>query len=204
MAISALNINIEDSRFVKNGNTVLNGLLDYYSNGKFSHTKNGGYNHMATEQGFCALTAYYRSLTIMNGFYDMADGISYQKVSKKVLEKKKTAASKTKTTKTVKKTTKKSTKKNTSKSTVSDKDKEEITSVKNNKKSSSSNKKSNKNTKTKSTKNSKSKTNKKVKKSNKKVKKSNKKEESETTVKNQKIIQVMMQKSEKKKLRLMM
>ena len=90
MAISALNINIEDSRFVKNGNTVLNGLLDYYSNGKFSHTKNGGYNHMATEQGFCALTAYYRSLTIMNGFYDMADGISYQKVSKKVLEKKKT------------------------------------------------------------------------------------------------------------------
>lgn len=42
----------------------------------------------------------------MNGFYDMADGISYQKVSKKVLEKKKTAASKTKTTKTVKKTTK--------------------------------------------------------------------------------------------------
>ena len=52
MAISALNINIEDSRFVKNGNTVLNGLLDYYSNGKFSHTKNGGYNHMATEQGF--------------------------------------------------------------------------------------------------------------------------------------------------------
>ena len=32
MAISALNINIEDSRFVKNGNTVLNGLLDYYSN----------------------------------------------------------------------------------------------------------------------------------------------------------------------------
>ena len=186
MAISALNINIEDSRFVKNGNTVLNGLLDYYSNGKFSHTKNGGYNHMATEQGFCALTAYYRSLTIMNGFYDMADGISYQKLSKKVLEKKKTAASKTKTTKTVKKTTKKSTKKNTSKSTVSDKDKEETTSVKNNKKSSSSNKKSNKNTKTKSTKNSKSKTNKKVKKSNKKVKKSNKKEESETTVKNSK------------------
>ena len=179
MAISALNINIEDSRFVKNGNTVLNGLLDYYSNGKFSHTKNGGYNHMATEQGFCALTAYYRSLTIMNGFYDMADVISYQKVSKKVLEKKKTAVSKTKTTK-------KSTKKNTSKSTVSDKDKEETTSVKNNKKSSSSNKKSNKNTKTKSTKNSKSKTNKKVKKSNKKVKKSNKKEESETTVKNSK------------------
>lgn len=183
MAISALNINIEDSRFVKNGNTVLNGLLDYYSNGKFSHTKNGGYNHMATEQGFCALTAYYRSLTIMNGFYDMADGISYQKVSKKVLEKKKTAASKTKTTKTVKKTTKKSTKKstkkNTSKNTVSDKDKEETTSVKNNKKSSSSNKKSNKNTKTKLTKNSKSKT-------NKKVKKSNKKEESETTVKNSK------------------
>lgn len=186
MAISALNINIEDSRFVKNGNTVLNGLLDYYSNGKFSHTKNSGYNHMATEQGFCALTAYYRSLTIMNGFYDMADGISYQKVSKKVLEKKKTAASKTKTTKTVKKTTKKSTKKNTSKSTVSDKDKEETTSVKNNKKSSSSNKKTNKDTKTKLTKNSKSKTNKKVKKSNKKVKKSNKKEESETTVKNSK------------------
>ena len=186
MAISALNINIEDSRFVKNGNTVLNGLLDYYSNGKFSHTKNGGYNHMATEQGFCALTAYYRSLTIMNGFYDMADGISYQKVSKKVLEKKKTAASKTKTTKTVKKTTKKSIKKNTSKSTVSDKDKEETTSVKNNKKSSSSNKKSNKDIKTKLTKNSKSKTNKKVKKSNKKVKKSNKKEEAETTVKNSK------------------
>ena len=186
MAISALNINIEDSRFVKNGIQYLTGFLDYYSNGKFSHTKNGGYNHMATEQGFCALTAYYRSLTIMNGFYDMADGISYQKVSKKVLEKKKTAASKTKTTKTVKKTTKKSTKKNTSKSTVSDKDKEETTSVKNNKKSSSSNKKSNKNTKTKSTKNSKSKTNKKVKKSNKKVKKSNKKEESETTVKNSK------------------
>ena len=157
MAISALNINIEDSRFVKNGNTVLNGLLDYYSNGKFSHTKNGGYNHMATEQGFCALTAYYRSLTIMNGFYDMADGISYQKVSKKVLEKKKTAASKTKTT-----------------------------TVKNNKKSSSSNKKSNKDIKTKLTKNSKSKTNKKVKKSNKKVKKSNKKEEAETTVKNSK------------------
>ena len=87
MAISALNINIEDSRFVKNGNTVLNGLLDYYSNGKFSHTKTVVTIIWQLSRVFCALTAYYRSLTIMNGFYDMADGISYQKVSKKFLKK---------------------------------------------------------------------------------------------------------------------
>lgn len=133
MAISALNINIEDSRFVKKGNTVLDGLLNYYNNGKFSHTKKGGYNHMSTEQGLCALSAYYRSITNMNGFYDMADGISYKSVSKEILEKMKNAGiSKSKTNKVVKKKTKKITVETKNNTAKNNKDSEEITTSKKN------------------------------------------------------------------------
>lgn len=75
-ALSAMNISVEDSRFVKNGNTVLDGLMQYYHNGYFSHFADGDANQMATEQAMYALTAYYRSISGMNGLYEMKDGIT--------------------------------------------------------------------------------------------------------------------------------
>ncbi len=49
-----------DSRFIKNGNTVLDGLLRYRNaDGSFTHT-GGGFNETATMEALCAMTAYLR------------------------------------------------------------------------------------------------------------------------------------------------
>lgn len=77
-AMTVLGIHVSDDRFVKNGNTVLDGLLKYYKDGGFKHTANSFVNQMATEQAMYALTAYYRSLTEENGLYEMADNNSYK------------------------------------------------------------------------------------------------------------------------------
>ena len=75
IAMSTMNISINDSRFVKNGKTVLDGLLQYYDNGAFKHTKDSFAGQMSTDQAFCAMVAYYRSANHMNSLYDMKDGI---------------------------------------------------------------------------------------------------------------------------------
>jgi hypothetical protein len=58
-ALCELGIHLDDSRFVKNGNRVQDKLLSYQlENGSFEHTKGSGTNPIATEQAFCALSAW--------------------------------------------------------------------------------------------------------------------------------------------------
>lgn len=75
VALTALGIDpIADSRFVKNGHTVLDALAGFYvTGGGFRHTAGGERNDMATEQGYYALAAYYRFLNGQTSLYDMSD-----------------------------------------------------------------------------------------------------------------------------------
>lgn len=75
VALTALGIDpIADSRFVKNGLTVLDALASFYvTGGGFRHTAGGDRDGMATEQGYYALAAYYRLLAQKTSLYDMSD-----------------------------------------------------------------------------------------------------------------------------------
>ena len=75
VALTALGINPDsDSRFVKNGNSVLDALYTYaLDGGGFEHIKGEGINQMATEQGYYALTAYERMKSGKTSLYDMTD-----------------------------------------------------------------------------------------------------------------------------------
>ena len=75
VALTALGIDpTTDSRFVKNGNTVLDALAGFYvTGGGFKHTADGERNGMATEQGYYALAAYYRFVNAQTRLYDMSD-----------------------------------------------------------------------------------------------------------------------------------
>lgn len=75
LALCALNLPLEDERFVKNGNTLVDALLDYaIDGGGFRHTQTGtGSVLMATEQAFCVLTAVRRAALGQTGIYDMSD-----------------------------------------------------------------------------------------------------------------------------------
>ena len=69
VALTALGIDpTADSRFVKNGLTVLDALASFYvTGGGFRHTAGGERNGMATEQG------YYRFANAQTRLYDMTD-----------------------------------------------------------------------------------------------------------------------------------
>ena len=75
VALTALGIDpIADSRFVKNGNTVLDALAGFYVNGGgFKHVADKGRDGMDTEQGYYALAAYYRFANAQTRLYDMTD-----------------------------------------------------------------------------------------------------------------------------------
>ena len=75
VALTALGIDpTADSRFIKNGNTVLDALAGFYvTGGGFRHTAGGERNGMATEQGYYALAAYYRFVNAQTRLYDMSD-----------------------------------------------------------------------------------------------------------------------------------
>ena len=76
VALTALGINpAKDSRFIKNGVSVLDALCSFAVNGGgFKHlATETSANGMATEQGFYALVAYYRLLNGQTSLYDMAD-----------------------------------------------------------------------------------------------------------------------------------
>ena len=75
VALTALGIDpIIDSRFIKNGHTVLDALVGFYvTGGGFRHTAGGERNGMATEQGYYALAAYYRFVNAQTRLYDMSD-----------------------------------------------------------------------------------------------------------------------------------
>ena len=79
IALAALGIDpVSDSRFVKNGLTVLDALLAYAVSGGFRHTADGEADAIATEQALCALTAYARLLDGKTALYDMTDVLGGQ------------------------------------------------------------------------------------------------------------------------------
>lgn len=75
VALCELGISLDDARFVKNGNTILDNLLTFrQSDGSFLHTETGsGSNQMASEQGFYALVAAHRAATGKSSLYRMDD-----------------------------------------------------------------------------------------------------------------------------------
>lgn len=82
VALTSLGIDpCKDTRFVKNGKSVLDALLTYYATGGgFRHVNKStvGYepvvNGLATAQGYYGLTAYSRFLDGKNSLYNMQDG----------------------------------------------------------------------------------------------------------------------------------
>ena len=75
VALTAWDIPLEDSRFVKNGHTLLDGLLaDYLPGRGFRHTAaETEADNMATEQGLYALAAVCRARAGQPFLYDMTD-----------------------------------------------------------------------------------------------------------------------------------
>lgn len=78
VALCELGIPITDSRFVKNGYTILDNLMVYYDKGEgFRHTPDGsGVNLMATEQAFYGMVAVKRMTDGKPSLYRMTDAIS--------------------------------------------------------------------------------------------------------------------------------
>ena len=80
IALCSLDISIDDERFVKDGNTLLDNLLTYYTPGQgFEHEKGGGASLMATEQVLCALASLRRMKTGENTLFDMSDAPIFQR-----------------------------------------------------------------------------------------------------------------------------
>lgn len=75
IALSGLDVSlISSSRFIKNGNSLLDALLSFQNaDGSFSHVMGGGADGMATDQGTLALIAYDRAVNGQNRLYDMTD-----------------------------------------------------------------------------------------------------------------------------------
>lgn len=75
VALTTLDIPLDDSRFVKDGHTLLENLLSFYQPGKgFLHTLSGnGDNQMSSEQGLYALAAIKRANKGQTALYDMTD-----------------------------------------------------------------------------------------------------------------------------------
>lgn len=78
VALCELGVSLDDTRFVKNGNTLLDNLLSYrQSDGSFLHTADGsGQNQMATEQGFYGIVAALRAAVGKSSLYRISDAIS--------------------------------------------------------------------------------------------------------------------------------
>ena len=79
VALCELGIPLEDSRFVKNGNSLLDNLLTYRTrSGGFTHVLDGksGDNQMSCEQGFYGLVAAWRAEQGMSSLYRMTDAIT--------------------------------------------------------------------------------------------------------------------------------
>ena len=74
-ALCALGIDPNaDERFIKNGRSAIDALLDYYvEGGGFKHLLDNDRDGMATEQAYYALTAYARLLAGKTRLYDMTD-----------------------------------------------------------------------------------------------------------------------------------
>lgn len=82
VALAALGVEQDDPRFVKNGNCVLDALMDYYTPGQgFSHgLDSAGPSLMTSEQGLYALVAVRRFEEGKTGLYDMTDVMECQEL----------------------------------------------------------------------------------------------------------------------------
>lgn len=88
VALSSLNIDcISDQRFIKNGNTLFDGIKKYQlSNFTFSHILNNEFNENATVQVFYGMIAYLRMHNKQSPLY-IFDKCDYQNVEKNVVGK---------------------------------------------------------------------------------------------------------------------
>lgn len=77
VGLAELGVPLDDARFVKNGNTLLDNLMTFYVEGNgFLHTADGsGLSQMASEQGFYGLVAAQRMRDGKNSLYRMSDVI---------------------------------------------------------------------------------------------------------------------------------
>lgn len=74
VALTTLGISLDDTDFVKNGNTLLDNLMNYsLADGSFAHSIGGDSNLMATEQALYGLVAVQRSRNGDIPLYDMSD-----------------------------------------------------------------------------------------------------------------------------------
>lgn len=75
VALTELGLDIQDDRFVKNGSSLKDRLLQYrLEDGSFCHILEGETDLMATEQAFYALVALYRAENGMASLYQMTEG----------------------------------------------------------------------------------------------------------------------------------
>ena len=85
IALCAMKIDFQnDERFIKDGNTLIDGLLKYrLEDGSFSHTYGGSSNKIASVQAMCALTAAWRMYGGKSFLYDFEnpDNITGQEES---------------------------------------------------------------------------------------------------------------------------
>ena len=74
VALTELGISLDDERFVKNGQTLLQ-VLERFAceDGSYRHSLNGSSDEMATEQALYALAAIHRAETGETTLYDMTD-----------------------------------------------------------------------------------------------------------------------------------
>ena len=73
-ALSSLGIDADtDKRFIKNGNTLVDAIMEFSVENGFAHVKGSGYNQMATEQAYYALVSYNRVKNGKTSLYDMSD-----------------------------------------------------------------------------------------------------------------------------------
>ena len=75
LALLALGIDpAADVRFIKNGKTTIDNLCSFAAaGGGFKHTADGGYNVLATDQGYRALVGYFRMINGASSVYDMGN-----------------------------------------------------------------------------------------------------------------------------------
>lgn len=73
VAITSLGIDpLTDERFIKNGNTLIDGIQSFsLSGGGYEHMLGGGWNYMATDQGNYGMVAAWRYFNGMRSLYDM-------------------------------------------------------------------------------------------------------------------------------------
>lgn len=73
VAVTSLGIDpLTDTRFIKNGNTLIDGIQNFgLSSGGYEHMLGGGWNYMATDQGNYGMIAAWRYFNGMRNLYDM-------------------------------------------------------------------------------------------------------------------------------------